>query len=79
MPGYLQKSHHSCMRQVHADRCSAQTLGCNPDAQEGEECSVIVTWGRGREGQLGTGARADCAHPRRVDVLRSRHVLQVTT
>ena len=46
-------------------------------SQEGEECSVIVTWGRGREGQLGTGARADSAHPRRVDALCGRHVLQV--
>ena len=38
---------------------------------------MIVTWGRGREGQLGTGARVDIAHPRAVEELRGRRVLQV--
>jgi hypothetical protein len=45
--------------------------------QEGEECSVIYTWGRGREGQLGVGMHADSAVPAAVDELRGRHVLQV--
>ncbi len=47
-------------------------------AQEGAECSVIFTWGRGREGQLGVGLHADSAIPAPVDELRGRHVLQVS-
>lgn len=45
--------------------------------QEGEECSVIFMWGRGREGQLGSNVHADSTIPTPVDELRGRHVLQV--
>jgi hypothetical protein len=48
--------------------------------QEGEEGSgsVVLTWGRGREGQLGSGGHADSALPRAVEELRGRRVLQVS-
>lgn len=45
--------------------------------QEGEECSAIFMWGRGREGQLGNGLHSDSAKPIAVDELRGRRVLQV--
>jgi hypothetical protein len=38
---------------------------------------VIFMWGRGREGQLGTGLHSDCALPTAVDELRGRRVVQV--
>ena len=35
------------------------------------------TWGRGREGQLGYSCAGGSAHPKSVDALRGRRVLQV--
>lgn len=46
-------------------------------AQAGERDCIIFTWGRGREGQLGTGAHADSAFPQPVGDLQGRQVLQV--
>lgn len=40
--------------------------------------SVVLTWGRGVEGQLGSGSHADSGTPRIVDgALKGRQVLQV--
>ena len=38
---------------------------------------MVMMWGRGREGQLGTGGHADSAAPRPVEELRGRRVVQV--
>ena len=65
----------SCALHVPLTACAEDGCGCV--AQEGEECSVIFTWGRGREGQLGLGMHIDSAIPAAVDELRGRHVLQV--
>ena len=46
-------------------------------AQAREQTCIIFTWGRGREGQLGTGAHADSAVPQPVEDLQGRQVLQV--
>ena len=34
-------------------------------------------WGRGQEGQLGVGTHQDSSHPRAVELLQGRKVLQV--
>ena len=40
--------------------------------------SVVLTWGRGAEGQLGCGSYSDSATPRVVDgALKGRQILQV--
>ena len=45
----------------------------------GEEAGVIFAWGRGREGQLGSGVRSDSAAPVAVAELQGRQVLQAST
>lgn len=37
----------------------------------------MLMWGRGREGQLGTGVLEDNPYPSPVPLLKSRHILQV--
>ena len=51
--------------------------GATGKAHEGLESTVIFMWGRGREGQLGSGGAADSAAPQLVEELRGRRVLQV--
>ncbi len=43
----------------------------------GQESTMIFTWGRGREGQLGTGTSSDSVTPRLVEPLRGHRVLKV--
>lgn len=67
---------------VSAGRNHAAALGgplntATGKAAEGSENTVILTWGRGRDGQLGCGLAADSAAPRIVEELRGRRVLQV--
>ncbi|KAK9838136.1 hypothetical protein WJX81_003291 [Elliptochloris bilobata] len=45
--------------------------------KEAGDGSGVWTWGRGREGQLGYSSSNGSAHPRALDALRGRHVLQV--
>lgn len=45
--------------------------------QLGGSSNIIFMWGRGQEGQLGVGTHQDSSHPRAVELLQGRKVLQV--
>ena len=63
-------------RQLQALRRSPEVLILF-HLQDGGEGAGVWTWGRGREGQLGYSCAGGSAHPRAVDALRGRRVLQV--
>lgn len=55
----------------------AAALATPADRRSANEQTLLVTWGRGTEGQLGTGGQQGSATPRVVDALRKRTVLRV--